>query len=68
VSIVRRNNMKKIWKKPELVVLVRSRPEESVLGFCKTGGAFGYADNVQVGCKNVSDGSICPKCLNSEST
>ena len=30
--------MKKIWKKPELVVLGRSRPEESVLAFCKTGG------------------------------
>lgn len=30
--------MKKKWKKPELIVLVRSRPEESVLAICKTGG------------------------------
>jgi hypothetical protein len=27
--------VKKLWKKPELVVLVRARPEESVLQACK---------------------------------
>lgn len=27
---------KKIWKKPELVVLLRNRPEEDVLVQCKT--------------------------------
>lgn len=26
---------KKSWQKPELTVLVRNTPEESVLGFCK---------------------------------
>ena len=36
-----RSKMKKDWKKPELVVLVRSRPEESVLAHCKTGGIPG---------------------------
>ena len=34
--------MKKSWKKPELTVLVRTRPEEAILGLCKnstnTGG------------------------------
>ncbi|MCI0475157.1 MAG: hypothetical protein L0Y55_02830 [Anaerolineales bacterium] len=30
---------KKEWTKPELLVLVRSKPEEAVLGFCK-GGSF----------------------------
>ena len=33
--------MKNKWKKPELIVLVKSRPEENVLAFCKTGGASG---------------------------
>jgi hypothetical protein len=27
---------KKAWKKPELIVLVRGRPEEAVLAGCKT--------------------------------
>lgn len=33
----RRIKMKRKWKRPELVVLVRSRPEESVLDHCKIG-------------------------------
>jgi hypothetical protein len=40
--------MKKQWHKPELVVLVRHRPDEAVLQFCKVdgyqsaqGGTFG---------------------------
>jgi hypothetical protein len=28
--------MKKKWKTPKLVVLARGKPEEAVLGFCKT--------------------------------
>lgn len=35
---------KKTWMKPELSVLVRSRPEESVLAACKTGGSLGPSD------------------------
>jgi len=27
--------MKKRWKKPQLIVLIRGHPEESVLLFCK---------------------------------
>jgi hypothetical protein len=30
--------MKKVWEKPRLTVLVRSRPEEAVLNGCKIGG------------------------------
>jgi len=33
--------MKPQWKKPELIVLLRTRPEESVLAGCKTGGSIG---------------------------
>ncbi len=29
--------MKKSWNKPELTVLVRTRPEEAILGLCKAG-------------------------------
>ena len=29
------------WTKPELVVIVRGRPEESVMGGCKSGVAGG---------------------------
>ena len=29
---------KKAWVKPELIVLVRKKPEEAVLTFCKTSG------------------------------
>lgn len=28
---------KKQWQKPELIVLTRSKPEEAVLGVCKSG-------------------------------
>ena len=27
--------MKKVWEEPKLVALVRSKPEERVLAFCK---------------------------------
>ena len=31
-------NKKKNWKKPELIVIVRCRPEENVLAGCKQSG------------------------------
>lgn len=33
--------MKKEWKKPQLIVMVRSNPEEAVLGACKGTNAVG---------------------------
>ena len=32
----------KQWKKPELIVLVRNKPQEAVLTGCKTVGSSGY--------------------------
>jgi hypothetical protein len=32
----------KQWQKPELIVLVRGKPEEAVLTGCKTLGGTGY--------------------------
>jgi hypothetical protein len=33
--------VKKPWEKPELIVLVRSKPEETVLAVCKNASAAG---------------------------
>jgi hypothetical protein len=32
---MKKRNEKRQWQKPELIVLVRSKPEEAVLGWCK---------------------------------
>ena len=32
---------KNVWKRPELIVLVRGRPEEVLVQKCKTGNASG---------------------------
>lgn len=40
------------WKRPELVVLVRSRPEESVLAGCKQPSSSGAMARF-AGCKSV---------------
>jgi len=48
---------KKEWSEPELIVLVRSQPEEAVLTNCKAwGGPWSPADpnNVQEGCSTTS--------------
>ena len=44
------------WHKPELVVLVRSRPEEAVLRACKGSQAFGPPEGLK-NCK--THGSRC---------
>lgn len=35
---------KRPWARPELIVLVRSRPEEAVLAVCKHAGAANYGN------------------------
>ncbi len=55
--------MKKVWQKPELVVLVRGKPEESVLAACK-GGVFTGAVHDKVGCRSkVSGKCVGTQCL-----
>lgn len=60
--------MKKVWEKPELVVLVRARPEESVLEPCKIPGHSiagpGSGENI---CK-ADDAQGCPTCSQESST
>ena len=44
-------NARTKWARPELVILVRSRPEEAVLTNCKhPGHGGGSADNGDMGC------------------
>jgi hypothetical protein len=44
--------VKKEWKTPELIVLVRSKPEEAVLTACKTSSAGGTGPSATLfGCR-----------------
>lgn len=49
-----------VWIKPELIVIVRTHPEEIVLAGCKNAGSLGPAsDNSQceeIGCEWVCAG------------
>jgi hypothetical protein len=41
---------KKMWRKPELIVLVRNKPEEAVLTSCKTDGQGGGPQDTVTTC------------------
>jgi len=51
--------MKKVWEKPELVVLVRGKPEESVLASCKGGGVIAAVITGKGSCYVLD---TCSKC------
>jgi hypothetical protein len=63
--------MKKPWEKPELVVLVKARPEECVLDVCKypqiphSGPHEGH--DGQLNCKYV-EATGCPTCSQHKAT
>ena len=53
--------MKRKWKRPELVVLIKGRPEENVLFHCKAGehklgpnSTAGYCKEPEGACMNCS--------------
>ncbi len=58
------NSQKPRWEKPEIIVLVRGRPEEAVLAGCKTKysgiGQFSATD-----CTKKADGRSCPQATHS---
>jgi len=56
--------MKKTWPKPELIVLLRSKPEEAVLLHCKTEkiGIAAGTDIAGQACGNQMIGSRCNPC------
>ena len=47
---------KKAWERPKLIVLMRSRLEESVLVVCKTNLAPGGAPSSATGCITYATG------------
>jgi hypothetical protein len=54
---------RKEWRKPELVVLVRSNPEESVLGYCKFFGPQKTWSATYYFCSHYDkDIKLCPEC------
>jgi hypothetical protein len=53
---------KKAWVEPELIVLVRSKPEEAVLVFCKTADVIGGFSDTNSRCAYVPVMN-CSACL-----
>ena len=53
--------MKKSWNKPELTVLVRTRPEEAILGLCKNTDRPGGNADMNSQCK-IDDFGCGPQC------
>jgi hypothetical protein len=53
--------LKKRWEKPELIALVRSRPEENVLGHCKTQSSGAYPGTWAQHCGHTVKGT-CAAC------
>ena len=49
--------MKKTWETPELIIIVRSKPEEAVLANCKYQGAGQQGPN-NIQCKGVAEHDV----------
>jgi hypothetical protein len=65
VRVAIRDGRKK-WAKPELIVLVRVRPEETVLAACKEGGAFGLdPSHYHMNCMKSDVSAGCAYCVDS---
>ena len=54
--------VKKEWKTPELIVLVRSKPEEAVLGVCKISDTAGSGPSGSFDFCYAETGGICDVC------
>lgn len=51
--------MKKVWEKPKLIVLIRGKPEESVLFFCKIVGYAEGPEGIFTNCGIISEQPPC---------
>ena len=52
--------MKKTWQAPQLIILVRSKPEEAILTGCKTeSGQTGSPTYTEYMCDVVNDCASC---------
>ena len=54
---------KNIWKKPELIILVRRQPAENILGGCKTVGILIDPGAGETDCLVVSGCADCSSTL-----
>ncbi len=52
--------MKQVWMKPQLIVLVRGKPEESVLGTCKNTATVGPQQGSNTHCEHVNCSATLP--------
>ncbi len=57
-----RERERKAWVEPELIVLVRNKPEEAVLGTCKVDSSSGGQTTTAGGC-TWNDGEGCTGCV-----
>ena len=56
-------NAKRAWSQPELIVIVRGRPEEAVLASCKGNGTGVSNGNYFGGCQfNIPNVANCVPC------
>ena len=49
---------RRAWSRPELIVLVRSGPEEAVLTTCKVVGGVQADVTIHIGCTKVTDACL----------
>lgn len=42
--------MRKAWRRPKLVILMRGKPQEAILGVCKVGGSSVSPSAFRDGC------------------
>jgi hypothetical protein len=47
-------NANKVWEKPQLIILARSKPEEAVLTACKTDATAGGNASQNAGCYSAT--------------
>jgi hypothetical protein len=53
---------KKAWVKPELVIMVRNKPEETILTACKRSGSNNPPGFIDGGCQTFPDDPQCTPC------
>lgn len=47
---------KKQWVRPKLIILIRGKPEEALLAFCKVTGYYGPNGGGEGGCHVIGGG------------
>ena len=59
---------KKEWVEPELIVLVRSKPEEAVLTVCKGDSSHWDFNNLHNGCTQSTTLGVCATYCNTQAS